>query len=323
LFATRILDLARQFTSFLAETEKRQRRCGMASSTAEVNDQVAGAFWELFDAVRDCEAGFGGAGLAETKQQFRAILTPWLCRSRYWWRSLFKPHGYAGDYRMVEWMYDLEEGAGSDPTQPALVNALDYTFATVHSVRSLWERRRWFADLLRRELAGKPRARVLDVACGGARYIKDCLSSAPAGTEVTVTLVDQDSSAAQFAREEALAAWKDRVTAVAVPIKQLPSHLRSGEYDVVISAGLFDYLPAETASHLLRHLLSLTVRGGVVALSNYHPEDRSACVKDWAVDWQLIYRDEAAAAGIFPAGVNVETSRSANHALTFAWARRR
>jgi hypothetical protein len=44
-------------------------------------------------------------------------------------------------------------------------------------------------------------------------------------------------------------------------------------------------------------------------------------VKDWAVDWQLVYRDQAALAAAFPGDAAAETSRSANGALTYALAR--
>src|SRR5688572_14643023 len=76
-------------------------------------------------------------------------------------------------------MYDVEAGAGDDPTQPAIVNCLDYTLTTIHSGQSVWERRRWFAALLQRALAANPQLRILDVACGGSRYTRDFLTGAP------------------------------------------------------------------------------------------------------------------------------------------------
>ena len=41
-----------------------------------------------------------------------------MLRSRLWARSWLKPHGFPGDYRMLEWMYDLELDACAAPTNP-------------------------------------------------------------------------------------------------------------------------------------------------------------------------------------------------------------
>lgn len=317
-----VLDAAQQFTKFLENIDRDLRRSGKTIPPDEAKQEVTQAFWNLFAVAERYQKEHAAEDLTELKARFRQIIIPWLCRSRYYWRSMLKPHGYSGDYVMLEWMYDLEHGAGNDPTQPALINCLDHTFSTIHSVRSLWERRRWFAALLQNEFSRNENLRILDVGCGGARYIKDFLSTKNELSGIHLTLLDQDAAAIEFAKSHALAAWREHVHAIAAPIKQITEVLPKTEYEVIISTGLFDYLAQDHAAMLIRCLLSITKPGGILAISNFHPDDQSACAKDWGADWQIFFRDEEALAGLFPKHTAVQINRSANKALAYAWVRR-
>ena len=168
----------------------------------------------------------------------REQLNPWFLRSRYWNRAYVKPHGYAGDFRMLESLYDLEQSACADPTQPAVVNVLDRLFAGLHSARSVWRRRAWFARLVseRVERASRP-VRVLDIACGGSRYLRDVIDG-----RLDVTFVDQDPGALAFVEQWLPTGATARL--LCAPVRTLPDVLVPGEqFDLVISTGLFDYLP--------------------------------------------------------------------------------
>ena len=102
---------------------------------------MADAYWKMFKEVEAFEAYFQEKDLSHYKAKFRAIISPWLCRSMFFWRAFAKPNGYAGDYKVIDLTYDLEHSVGEDPTEPGIVNCLDYIISTLHSVESLWERR--------------------------------------------------------------------------------------------------------------------------------------------------------------------------------------
>ena len=177
------------------------------------------------------------------RARVREQLNPWFLRSRYWNRAYVKPHGYAGDFRMLEWIYDLEHSDCADPTQPAVVNVLDRLFADLHSAHSVWRRRAWFARLVRDRVERSSRPlRVLDIACGGSRYLRDVIDD-----RLDVTFVDQDPGALAFV-DQWLPAGARRALLCA-PVRTLPERLAPGaEFDLVISTGLFDYLPDADAA---------------------------------------------------------------------------
>ena len=58
--------------------------------------------------------------------------------------------------------------------------------------------------------------------------------------------------------------------------------------------------------------------GGVLAITNFHPEDASAFCKDWLADWPLILRTEEQVAELFESQPLVSLSRSADRSLVFA-----
>lgn len=315
-----VLDAARGLGQYFQDTDRGMRRSGTTVPSAELKEEVASRFWDLVRAIDRLDGV--GEDMSLLRSQCRDILGTWLFRCRFFNRSYHKPHGYAGDFRMIEWMYDLEGDPCADPTQPGIVNCLDHVFATLPCVHSVWERRHWLAQLLRAEYRRcGGRLRVLDVACGGARYIADFLSSLPDASGVELTLVDQDPAALEYCRTVSLSHWEPQLMARCLPIHRLAVTPSGGPFDMVISAGLFDYLDTAAGAGLLTHLVGMTAPGGVTAVANFHPADPSRNVRDWLGDWSLIHRDEAGLAALFPEPAWVATSRSENGALSFALAR--
>jgi hypothetical protein len=224
---------------------------------------------------------------------------------------------------MLEWMYDLEHDPCAHNDQPAAVNLLDGLFRSVHSVQAVWDRRAWFAELITRHSPEGQTVRVLDIASGGSRYVHDVIQSRGPHI-VEPVFFDQDPAALAFVRS-----WLPPDTparTVCAPVSRirdtLPLHTRAkrAQFDVVISTGLFDYLPTEFGRELLEHMCRLTRRGGTVAICNFSPEDASRVVKDWVADWQLTYRTGRELDALFPPGLTPQQSRSSDGGLLYAYA---
>jgi SAM-dependent methyltransferase len=316
---------ATRFIDVLVGLDRLARRQHRTVPTHQERQAVNDAFWTgLIPALADVEATAGESELARTRVDLQSILNPWLLRSRFWARSWLKPHGYPGDYRMMEWMYDLELDGCADPCQPAVVNLLDGLYKSVHSVQAVWHRRAWFASVIARNarVAGRP-VRVLDVACGGSRYVHDVVDRYGADA-VAATLFDQDPAALAYAQARLPQATRTASTLICAPVKRLhellpvPTNGSETRFDVVISTGLFDYLEREPARHLLAHVISLTCPGGTIAICNFSPDDPSRLVKDWIADWQLIYRTSSELAALFPTSCTPALTRSPDSGLLYA-----
>jgi len=65
---------------------------------------------------------------------------------------------------------------------------------------------------------------------------------------------------------------------------------RSRTYDLVWSAGLFDYLEDRFATILLRKMWRWTAPGGSMVVGNFHKGHRGRAYIEWCGDWILIHR---------------------------------
>jgi extracellular factor (EF) 3-hydroxypalmitic acid methyl ester biosynthesis protein len=311
-------DAAEAFITTLYAIDRRARHDRRTLPTDAERQAALTTFWGTIDALAAYEAVAMPDDLAAAGRRVRAIVRPWLLRSRHWNRSDLKPHGYAGDFRMLEWMYDLEQDGCADPTQPAVVNVLDGLYASVHSVQAVWHRRRWFAGLVRREQRARDAVRVLDVACGGSRYLRDLMTGPRAAAGVEAVFVDQDPAAIAFVESWLPDGASATVCAPARRVREaVADHVGDG-FDVVLSTGLFDYLAAADAEALLGDMVALTRPGGVVAICNFCPADGSRLVKDWISDWRLIYRTEHDLSALFPRPGAVALERSPDGGLVYA-----
>jgi extracellular factor (EF) 3-hydroxypalmitic acid methyl ester biosynthesis protein len=317
-----IADAATRCTDVVAQVDRRARKGGRSIATVSEKDLVIEELWR-FARVLDSRTGDIDAEDALAAEcVVREQIHPWLLRSRLWARAYLKPHGFAGDYRMVEWMYDLEEESCDDPGQPAIVDCLDAAMRSVHSVQAVWHRRGWFRALMERVQLqlGRP-VRVLDVACGGSRYCRDFLHLHPGRLELTA--LDQDPAAIAYVHSWLEPRPLNQHRLLCAPVKSLPDLLPAeragGAFDVVISTGLFDYLSDTAAQELLGYMTQLTARGGVTALCNFAPDDPSRVFKTWLCDWQLVYRNEDELRSLFPETTQrIDTSRSPEGSLVYA-----
>lgn len=316
---TLLLKKATKFTGTCQHIDHTHKALGHNIPSIESKTQLTSAFWSLIDGIEIYNQQGRSREIQAMAEACRTIVGPWLFRSPYFWRSYYKPHGYAGDFRIIEWTYDLENNPCDDPSEPGIVNCLNYLFKTFPCVQNVWDRRNWLYQLLKAELSRTHgRLRVLDIACGGARYIRDFLSGTPDVSNIHVVLVDQDAASLAFCQREALRPWLDRITMVQTPITSFPKAIPAGSFDVVISAGLFDYLGDRVAKNLIEQMVYLTAPGGVVGITNFHPKDLTRLVREWLVDWWVISRDEKEVANLFSDPHLVELRQSQNNGLVFA-----
>jgi SAM-dependent methyltransferase len=318
---------AEQVVDLLREIDRDARHAGRTVPTGEERDAVASSFWAAVRQFTLIHQWVSDVERARCARAVRQVLHPWLLRSDYWSRSYLKPHGYAGDFRMLEWVYDLESDRCADPTRPAVVNLLDYLYSTVHSVRAVWHRRKWYAnriEKLRATTHERQPVRVLDLACGGSRYVRDCLHIRDIGRGVELTLLDQDPAALAFIDEWLPSDSRPSTRLICGPVRDalrlVDKHApgRRGQFDLVISTGLFDYLDDAAAGRLLAEMCRLVRPGGSIAVCNFAPQDPSRIVKDWVVDWPLIYRDCSALRALVPDSHSVWFDRSSDGGLVYA-----
>lgn len=319
---------ARSFAAVLRKVDRAARRaCRTIPAEAErraIRDAFLGG---LAPALLAAEARLDDDALAAAQREVSTILNPWMLRSGFWARCIVKPHGYAGDYRTLELLYDLELSDCAEPTQPAVVNALDGLARSVAGVRAAWERRRWFAEMIESAVTRRDgcAVSVLDVACGGSRYLRDVLGRV-SPVAIEATFLDQDAAALAFVRSWLPAPALACATFLGGSARRLQrlvgAAAQSGGsgYDVVIATGLFDYLGDAAARALLAEMVSVARPGATVAICGFTPDAESRVITEWVCDWRLVYRTREQLTALFEPHLRPAVRRSGHGGLLCAFA---
>lgn len=197
-----------------------------------------------------------------------------------------KPYGYAGDFRVIDWMYKRVY-------DPEIENQIWDDFChSQHAGQSVRNRKEHlvsaFAEAVRRK-GGT--IKMLDFASGPCRDVAESIDGAGSLAHGSlIHCVDIEPKAIEYAQK------------VTRPYSKLVNfrwecanvfRFRSEErYDLVWSAGLFDYLNDKLATALIAKMWQHTAEGGEMIVGNFHPRNPTRNYMEWCMDWLLIHRTE-------------------------------
>lgn len=201
-------------------------------------------------------------------------------------RAFEKPRGYAGDAIMMDMAYG-DRPYGAPLTR--LGAALHVWVGGRPATRSVMERRTILAAEIDAVAARREAPRVLSIACGHAR--EGQLSDAMQRRAITeFVALDQDTeSLAVVDREQS--GHNVRVHRASVK-RFVLSGGDLGDFDLVYSAGLYDYLNVNDATAVTEAMFRSVRPGGRMLVANFAPELPDIGYLEAIMDWHLIYRDE-------------------------------
>ena len=202
--------------------------------------------------------------------------------------SVKRPRGYPGDALLLDWIYRdfrlLKQPAPN--TEASSLYREVIKMSAAEAVR--WRRQR-LADLIDETAARKPNARVLAVAAGHLREA-DLSVALQRGRIGEVVALDQD--------EESLAEVDRRYTASGMPVTTVKAPIRDviagrykvSDFDLIYSAGLYDYLVDPIAEKLTTTLWQGLSPGGTLVVTNFLEGAKDRGWMEAMMDWWLIFR---------------------------------
>jgi extracellular factor (EF) 3-hydroxypalmitic acid methyl ester biosynthesis protein len=202
-------------------------------------------------------------------------------------RVFEKPRGYPGDAEMLDFAYGYST-IGSEATATTR-ELFEWTMQS-SGLRSVRARRQILAEKIDEVAARSSQARVFAVGSGHLR--EAAVSRAIATGQLgDVIAFDRDrASLAVVARDygaNGVRIVQGRVQSLFDGTLELPT------FDLVYSAGLYDYLPWWLARQLTTLLFGMVAPGGRLLIANAAPARPHAAYIEAYLDWWLIYRDEA------------------------------
>lgn len=204
-------------------------------------------------------------------------------------RAATKPRGYAGDAVMMDYIYSGNPPPGTSSTGADVFRATTCAGMGL-SVRY---RRQLLKSLIDDTVVSHEAPRLLSVASGHCRELEGSLAESSLFAGEFVALDQDPVSCAEVARVHA----QHRVTVVNQGVRELasgPLGEQLGRFDLIYSAGLYDYLPDTLARRLTRRLLGMLRPGGRLLVANFVPGGSGRGYMELFMDWTLVLRTEAA-----------------------------
>jgi SAM-dependent methyltransferase len=241
----------------------------------------------------------GNGALKSAQQRFRHAIAPWMDRSPMMHRAKIKPRGYAGDYMMLTAIYD------GKPLSRGLAGYLDLFFLGTELGRAVPARMTALHEFLRDEIVRRPtESSILNVACGPCQEYAHGFPSMQA-RGACVTCVDFDTEAIAFSQSSVVAAREDLpefrfVRYNALRMKKSKPFIRDyGQFDIVYSVGLCDYIPDKSLIAMLRGWGELLKPEGVLFVAFKDTQRYDKTDYQWLTDWYFFQRTESDCRDLF------------------------
>ena len=278
--------LEEAMTLFCSRLELIDKKClNLKPSPEEMDCLMADAITDMEQAVDSFERSVGDDKVLIAKTQIKLReKTDHVFAKSYYNRARTWPHGYQGDYEILDFHYrnvPVSQGVGLYLERYLLKSALAV------AVR---ERKELLKDALKAELRAREKPHILDIACGPCREIFE-LSEDFQRSGASVICIDHDEEALSYAKNQLAPTGlqMDRIAFIKYNAMKMVNHEKNvkefGMQDVIYSVGLFDYLNDEVLVRLLRSLYELLLPGGKLIASFKDSRKYSTFIYHWLIAW--------------------------------------
>jgi extracellular factor (EF) 3-hydroxypalmitic acid methyl ester biosynthesis protein len=190
-----------------------------------------------------------------------------------------KPFGYAGDFLIIDKIYREQV------TADQRFEKWDNFWHEQPACRAVRNRKDYFIHTMLDALQHQRSLRLLNVASGPARDLAEIYSLIDPARLQTVC-VEADEHAINYAKElnEAHASQVEFIH------RNIFRFNTEEQFDIVWSAGLFDYFEDKIFVKLLRKFMSWTKPGGEVIIGNFGDHNPTRNYMELMGDWYLHHR---------------------------------
>lgn len=187
-----------------------------------------------------------------------------------------QPHGYAGDFEMIERLYTRYVSGDST------VARWDHFAQAQPAAKAVRNRKAYFINLLQ----SRPFQSVLNLASGPCRDLEEYFDRYP-DADVQVDCVELDQNAIAYAQK--LLGPNPRVRFFNQNVLRLHTE---ATYDLIWSAGLFDYFTDRIFVRVLSRMIRNLNRGGELVIGNFSDTNPNRAFMEVAMNWHLHHRSE-------------------------------
>lgn len=198
-------------------------------------------------------------------------------------QSRNKPFGYAGDYLLIDWIHTNMISSGSG-------RIWDEFFQRQKATQAVRNRKGYLCKKIHEVCAnGKNEIYMFNIASGPCRDIGEVISGLDISKRLIIHNIDMDKNAVAYAQR----IIKGSIfVSLEWEIGNILKKETSTKYDLIWSAGLFDYLNDGLAKALIKKMWCWLKEDGKIIIGNFHPKNPDRIAMEWASAWFLFHRTE-------------------------------
>ncbi len=234
--------------------------------------------------------------VSSIKKIFRKIGVHWGAESKLLAHAFFKPRGYAGDYIIIENIYN------NISSSKDLGFCIDQTFLRDDYAKAVRSRMEKMKHLLNDFISNSGvNLNIINIACGSSREIRHLLEerSLPDTKEITFNLIDHDQEALAFSKENIEQHLYGSITCRYIQQNVYDYIYSPDEHtemfrssDLVYSIGLADYLSDDALKKFISFTYRLLKNNGTLIIAHKDSKNYNPLSADWWCDWTFNLRNE-------------------------------
>jgi extracellular factor (EF) 3-hydroxypalmitic acid methyl ester biosynthesis protein len=194
-----------------------------------------------------------------------------------------KPYGYPGDFTLIDKIYRF------DVNQDVQYKNWDLFFQNQPGANAVRNRKDFFIEYCKNLVSRKEDAKVLILGSGPASDVYEFLTNFQGGNNLSIDLIDFDQSAIDFSMEKNKK-FNGQITYNKINALRFNSYKL---YDLIWSAGLFDYFKDKHFTFLIRKYFNCLVEDGEMVISNFSTKNPTKRLMEVLSDWYLNLRTES------------------------------
>ena len=219
--------------------------------------------------------------LSESNQLFE-IIKPILNTDCVVGFCYLKPHGYTGDFEIIDRMYQEWKSPNSDK-----YHKWDAFFHSLHSVRAVRNRKQYLVNQLTELISRVDEPQVLDLASGPCTDLYEFFIKHP-DSKAHFDCLDMDEKAIDYGS----AICDNFIDSITYINKNAFRYRPDKEYDLIWSAGLFDYFTDKLFIRLMSNMYNLLAENGKLVIGNFSNYNPSRGAMELFGQWYLHHRSE-------------------------------
>lgn len=261
---------------------------------SQFNAEVDGIFRDIMNYEKVNLSNGNKNKIEKLKRIFIKRIRSIFLKGEYNLWSLKKPFGYAGDFKIIDDIYQ------NNPVSIGFERLFDNYFQMSAISVAVRNRKEDFKRMIIKFINDRTSlpTRIMNLAAGSCRDVLEILTAEELiNKEVIFDCYDHETQALEYA--EKLLNDKQSINfikenALRMAAAKNINHIIKEKYDMIYSTGLFDYFNSRICIRLLTNLRNLLNPNGVMVIASVRDKYSNPSVHymEWVGDWRLIYRNE-------------------------------